>query len=199
MHSRERRKQRTSTRGRTSSAIAAVALGGAVLATASMLTAPPASAYKNPSTPEAEVAIGSCKVVSGTLRAFKDGAGCRMNDAYDGTFLRYDAGGRGAKLEVRTGSTLRAKVEFHPYSEQLWVYDTRADKDTVYVTLSYAGNPNPRRVYTASAHPDPYDLSIAEGKRVTVNVYDDAARELDPHGNPALVPYNKLDAVTGTA
>jgi hypothetical protein len=174
-------------------------VGGAAMVASSMMTAP-VHAYPSPSLPEAEVVIGSCKVVSGTLGAYKDGAGCRMNDAYDGTFFKYDSGGHGAKLEVRQSGTLRAKVEFHPYSEHLYVYDTKSgDGDTIYVTVSYSGNPNPRRVYQTQSDGGPYDLSIGEGKRVTVNVFDSASREIDNHGNPVLVPYNKLDSVTGTA
>lgn len=54
----------------------------------------------------------------------------RISDSWDGTVFRNDAGGKALKLTIRLGSKNgppAGKIEFHPYSEILHVYDTLKD------------------------------------------------------------------------
>jgi hypothetical protein len=64
-------------------------------------------------------------------------AGCRLNDAIDGTFFHLDADAVAFKIVFREGDEIVAKFEFHPYDEVLWAYDTRNDgaADSIRLTL----------------------------------------------------------------
>jgi hypothetical protein len=137
----------------------------------------PASAYSpNPSARYAKVETQNlCNRVAGTLTVIYQTNGCFLDDSVDYTLFRWDAGGWGVKIELRTSSGLVAKVEFHPYDEILWVYDTRDDGDTIYVDVVvdwqsiglYRGPANG----AAS-----FNLNIAEGKGVFLDVWDDNER-----------------------
>ena len=103
-----------------------------------------------------------------------DGKGCYLGDSADGTEFRWDSGGKAAKLEVFKGSKMVGKVEFHPYSEHLWVYDTAADNDTIYVTRKGG-----KAIYKATDGKSgpgykyhDYNLSGTDGKTYTYYVWD---------------------------
>jgi hypothetical protein len=89
--------------------------------------------------------------------------------------FRWDAGGIAVKIELHTSSGMVAKVEFHPYDEVLWVYDTRDDGDTVYVDVlvDYRSLGLFRGPANGAAT---FDFDIAEGKGVFLHVYDDNER-----------------------
>ncbi|MCX3060254.1 hypothetical protein [Streptomyces beihaiensis] len=107
---------------------------------------------------------------------------CSLSDPFDGTYFAHDAGGYAVKLELRENGWYVGKVEFHPYGEKLWVYDTKNDGDTFYVhvTYSYDGTTHNLGTYHApgtSAVVDKTvkDFSIPEGAYVDISVYDDSA------------------------
>ncbi len=59
---------------------------------------------------------------------------CYMSDA-DGTSFLHDASGVATKVELRDSQGLVARLEFHPYDEQFYVYGTRNDGDSIYGLL----------------------------------------------------------------
>ncbi|MBC9712786.1 hypothetical protein H9Y04_09395 [Streptomyces sp. TRM66268-LWL] len=63
-------------------------------------------------------------------------SGGTLGDPFDGTYFEYDAGGTARKLELYSGDWFVGKVEFHPYQQKLWVYDTKNDGDTFYVHVA---------------------------------------------------------------
>jgi hypothetical protein len=155
---------------------AAAALALAAVLTVSSGTA--ALAYSpNPSVRYALVDTDNCQRLGGTLTVISHPNGCEVPDSFDGTFFQKDPGGVALKLQLHTGAGMVAKVEFHPYGEYLWIYDTRDDSDTVYVW--YSTNPESAG---SGPHRGPVNgynrlnLSIGDGTRVYVNVYDDADR-----------------------
>lgn len=106
-------------------------------------------------------------------------SGGSLSDPYDGTYFNRDAGGRAVKLELISSSRFVGKVEFHPYDEQLWIYDTRNDSDTfhVYIQVAYDGH----ETFYGTYHPPGtsgvvdkkvVDLSLREGSDVAITVYD---------------------------
>lgn len=116
----------------------------------------------------------NCARLSGNLSVFATANGCRINDSFDGTLFRKDAGGWAVKFELYVGSTLVAKTEFHPYGERLLVYDTRDDCDTIYASLAveefgpfYGPYRGPVNGYNA------YNFALDEGTAVTIDVCDD--------------------------
>ncbi|GAA3953328.1 hypothetical protein GCM10022384_03540 [Streptomyces marokkonensis] len=147
-------------------------LAGASLATGAMLaTAVPAQAYS----PDPRVQ---------PIPYDTDTCPCSHPDPHDGTYFKHDPGGVAMKihLDVNRGTWI-GKVEFHPHDELLWVYDTRDDGDTYYVTVSYY-NEAGRKVRvggvmsagTSSAAVDSrtYDLDITDGRRLVIDLYDDS-------------------------
>lgn len=109
-------------------------------------------------------------------------SGGSLSDPYDGTYFKNDAGGRAVKLELISSSRFIGKVEFHPYDEQLWIYDTRNDSDSfsVYIQVAYDGHetfyggyhpPGTSRVVDKKV----VDLSLREGSDVSITVYDGAS------------------------
>ena len=120
--------------------LAAIGATVALVATVLVATAQPASAYGTLNVRYAVVnttSTANCARVpgGGTLPIIKQSNGCRLNDSIDGTVFLWDAGGEAHKSEFRNGSSLVAKVEFHPYDEKLWIYDTAEDRDTIYVFI----------------------------------------------------------------
>lgn len=110
---------------------------------------------------------------------------CVIKDTADGTVFKYDAGGQAVKVSLFHNGSMVGKVEFHPYGEYLWIYDTKADGDAIYVTLtaeySVIGLPDTRfpssGAYKSPPAGDDYgyrveNLSIQEGIPVTIRVYD---------------------------
>ncbi|WP_406422583.1 hypothetical protein OH809_10940 [Streptomyces sp. NBC_00873] len=76
------------------------------------------------------------------------------------------------------------KVEFHPYGEKLWVYDTRNDGDAYYVHVAvdnHDGNGlTGWNVYTPPGTSNVVDYSayslgnVNEGADIRIRVYDDS-------------------------
>ncbi|MCC8242756.1 hypothetical protein [Saccharothrix luteola] len=133
-----------------------------------------AQAYSpNPTVRWAQVDTGNCQRLSGTLTVVAQSDGCRINDPWDGTFFRKDAGGIAIKVELYVGSTLVAKSEFHPYGEVLWAYDTRDDSDTIYTTLQVGESGASYGPYRGPVNgSNSYNLSITDGATVTMSVND---------------------------
>lgn len=157
--------------------VTGIAAAAAVLA-GSLLAAPPAAqAYSpDPTMHRYHRDTGKCPCSRGDL-----------DDPFDGTYFKKDPGGTALKMElIDKSGWFVGKVEFHPYDEMLWVYDTRNDGDTFYVTLTYY-RPNDSRPIVLGTFTAPstasvvdksvHNLSIPEGRLVTIRVYDDAARK----------------------
>lgn len=103
-----------------------------------------------------------------------ENCGCYLPDEYDGTFFDYDDGGTAYKGEIYSGQDMVGKVEFHPYGDKLWVYDTRANGDGLYFAMSWWEDGRTRQVYSetpSGSHVK--DLDIPEGKIVYIHVWDD--------------------------
>jgi hypothetical protein len=154
------------------------------LLVSSVGAASPAQAYGEIDRHFAEVNTGNCDLISGDLTPIEFPAGCRLNDSADDTFFLKDAGGIGAKVQIhlRNGPMV-AKVEFHPYGEKLWIYDTRNDSDTIYVKVcveNAAGTcVNLPPCYSVTGTGDPIDkrivdLSVAEGRLVAFSIFDES-------------------------
>ena len=104
----------------------------------------------------------------------------KLTDPIDNTFFKKDPGGTAVKIELRRGSTYLGKVEFHPYGEVLYIYDTRNDSDTFYVEVR---SPNwgfqvyDGRDATASGFGlRTENVSIDENKPVYITVYDNSGQ-----------------------
>lgn len=107
---------------------------------------------------------------------------CELYDEWDGTFFQHDPGGEAAKMRMYTADDqLAGKVEFHPYGEQVYVYDTLANSDAWYVSVAWTGSDGKQK----AAYIDPpsggsytyENLSIPDGNTVTIRVYDDGRRD----------------------
>jgi hypothetical protein len=144
----------------------------------------PAVAYPTSLTrPDAYVDTDNCYYDRDTsgLEVERSGEYCVIDDDADGTFFHIDPGGWATKVEYRLGGQLVAKVEFHPYGESLWIYDTRNDGDTIYVTVQTGGHGNWGKAAGPYEPPGSdavieykrinYDLS--EGQTLRIRVYDD--------------------------
>ncbi len=166
------------TRGRLLlKAVAAVCAAAAIVLVASA----PAQAFGSLTADWATVDTGSCVRNAGNLKVIPQSGGCSLPDSVDGTFFVTDAGGVGAKMVLRDSRGMVAKVEFHPYGEYLWVYDTRNDGDTIYVTVltcnssgcDFWGPFSPPGTSNAIDYKT-VDLDIPEGAFLTITIYDDA-------------------------
>ncbi|MFD8572958.1 hypothetical protein [Streptomyces sp. NPDC059639] len=150
-------------------ALAAAALLSTAAAPA--VTAAPAHAYSpNPEVRAVYRDTDSCPCGGGAL-----------SDPYGGTSFARDPGGYAVKLELNQGSSFVGKVEFHPKSEQLRVYDTKNDGDTFYVHITYTSGRTTHDLGTYAAPGTPAavdhvtkDFDIPEGAGVDISVYDDA-------------------------
>ncbi|WP_153456359.1 hypothetical protein [Streptomyces smaragdinus] len=153
--------------------LAAGIAAGAVLAGGTVLgAAAPAQAYDpDPTVADYHPATTYCPCSGGDLA-----------DPFDGTYFAYDAGNSMAyKTELYKGDWFVGKVEFHPLGEELWVYDTRNDGDTIYVELGYYAGTVYHRL--ARISPNGTDAvvdkkiwngqDIPEDAQVEVKVYDD--------------------------
>jgi hypothetical protein len=146
-----------------------------------------AQAYDpDPSAPYVKVDTNSSCTSSGTLNdAVYLGGKCFHDDTYDNTYFKLDAGAKALKIELRVGSSLIGKVEFHPWDEILWLYDILADGDTIYVACrdQTAGSdcyPGVRRASTPTGDPNVLNLNIPDGHQVLITIYDNA--QVDVNG-----------------
>lgn len=107
---------------------------------------------------------------------------CSIPDVIDGTYFKYDPGGRAFKVDIRNPSKTRylGKLEFHPYGEQVWLYDNAKDGDSFYYQVRYRipGHEEyigpilgglPGGTHIEKPYPAP------EGQPMTIILYDDAA------------------------
>lgn len=158
--------------------IGVVASAAALVAGANVAAAPTAEAYGSVMTFTTKVNTGNCDS-EGDRWADKVNGGCFMDDSADDTWFHKDKGGRAVKWELfsKTGSSyhLRAKVEFHPYDEKLWVYDTSNDGDRIYVdvtTKKYG-----KKIYSPPTTGkkidiDTANLNLKEGSTVKIEIFD---------------------------
>lgn len=99
---------------------------------------------------------------------------CFLSDSYDGTYFKHDADGLAYKGEIYSGQELVGKVEFHPYGEKLWTYDTKANGDGLYFAISWWENGKTHTSYVETpSGASSSDLDLPEGKIVTIQVWDD--------------------------
>ncbi len=115
---------------------------------------------------------------------------CWQGDEYDGTQFLHDSGGRAAKTRFYEGSEMVGKMEFHPYDEQFWYYDTAPNHDALWFEISWSGHSKVYGVPSGSRYAMD-DLNIPEGTKVTIRAYDSIAS--------TGVPYNLLATNYGTA
>ncbi|MBC9712785.1 hypothetical protein H9Y04_09390 [Streptomyces sp. TRM66268-LWL] len=145
--------------------------GAALTATALIGTSGPAQAYgTNPVPDHFTYDTDTCPCSGGNL-----------TDPFDGTYFEYDAGGRAQKVELYSGDWFIGKVEFHPSSEKLWIYDTRNDGDTFYVKATYRHNGTTHDLGTFSAPGTSAvmdytvkDFDLPEGSGVIFWLYDES-------------------------
>lgn len=150
-------------------------LAGAVLTVAAALfgTAAPAQAYSpNPTFHAYYYDTDNCPCSGGNL-----------TDPFDNTYFANDAGGLAVKMELVDDGWFVGKVEFHPYDEKLWVYDTKNDGDTFYVAVGYTsgGTYHDLGTFNAPGTSETVDLTvlnfdIPDGAYVDISVYDEAGR-----------------------
>ena len=151
--------------------IVRLAAGAAFTAAALLATAAPGQAYSpNPEFHAYYYDTDTCPCSGGDL-----------TDPFDDTYFAKDAGGLAVKMELISSGAFVGKVEFHPYDEKLWVYDTANDGDTYYVKVGYSSGGTYHNVgtfsppgTTAVLDHEVEDLDIPEGAYVDVSVYDDA-------------------------
>ncbi|MEH1130250.1 hypothetical protein [Micromonospora sp. CPCC 206061] len=157
---------------------ARIAVALAVLAPAAIVWSGPASAYGSLSVVYALVDTDNCRRIEGQLWVTAGDNGCSLSDSADGTFFEKDAGGRAQKVQLHDGVTMVAKIEFHPYGEKLWVYDTSNDGDTIYVTVAFGClNSQVFGPYRAPGTSNPIDYTVVdfdvqEGCYVGIHVRD---------------------------
>ncbi|WP_370617542.1 hypothetical protein [Mumia sp. Pv 4-285] len=170
----------------TNLARVAAAVGATVLA--GTLLASPADAYGDVRVNNVQVIdTSTCEVnhPSQAKYVYKVNGGCSVPDSADGTFFQRDGGGppyqaAAAKTEIYTKGVLRGKVEFHPYGEKVWIYDTSNDGDTLWFrivnddTNRSLGDYRPPGTSAKLDH-RVIDLDLPETTDVRIEVYDDAA------------------------
>jgi hypothetical protein len=160
-----------------------IAAGAAIAAAlgAILFAGREAYAYGSLTPRYAVVDTDNCARLEGTLPIQTFPNGCELDDSWDGTFFEKDAGGEAIKVELRDGNDLVAKVEWHPYGEYLWAYDTRGDGDTVYVDF-YCFRANTLIVQETIPAQNPPRIwnrfDIPEGASCSFDVYDDSARTI---------------------
>ncbi|MFD3497379.1 hypothetical protein [Streptomyces sp. NPDC058678] len=136
-------------------------------------TAAPAQAYSpNPGLAKYYYDTDNCPCSGGNL-----------TDPFDGTYFADDAGGLAVKMELNDDGWFVGKVEFHPYDEKLWVYDTRNDGDGFFVAVGYSSGGSYHDLGTFSAPGTSEvvdvtvkDFDIPDGASVDISVYDESGR-----------------------
>jgi hypothetical protein len=150
--------------------------------TSFVAVASPAQAYGNLTLHWALVDTDDCRKLAGDLTVIAEANRCRLNDSADNTFFQKDAGGKALKAQLHDGNGMVAKVEFHPYGEKLWVYDTRNDGDTVYFEpfiCPVGGSCFFDVSYSALGTSDPIDFDVfnfelPEGSKFDLWIWDNA-------------------------
>jgi hypothetical protein len=88
------------------------------------------------------------------------------------------------KIELRDSSgSYVGKVEFHPYGDKLWVYDTKNDGDSIYTEAVWIDSSDHLQdhLYTAPGTDAVLDyevenLNIPEGVWIDLYIWDDSAK-----------------------
>jgi hypothetical protein len=162
------------------------AVAAASLVASFFVAASPAQAYSpNPSVSFARVDTDDCARLSGTLTVVRRTDGCFLDDTVDFTLFRYDEDSVAVKIELHVGGSMVGKVEFHPYGEVFWIYDTRNDGDAIYVTVCRITNPdNPlcqagEGPWTPPGTDNPVDVTVIDrnypdGQAIRISVWDNA-------------------------
>ncbi|MEU2509574.1 hypothetical protein ABZ621_33380 [Streptomyces sp. NPDC007863] len=118
------------------------------------------------------------------LLQYTDNCPCTHHDDVDGTYFQKDVGGAGLRSLVYHDGKLVGKVEFHPYGEKLWIYDTANDGDTFYVDVWVQRTPASKGVELVGTYAPPgtsdevdyrvLDLDIPEGNYIELWFSDEA-------------------------
>ncbi|MFB8242320.1 hypothetical protein ACFC58_37895 [Kitasatospora purpeofusca] len=178
--------------------IAGLVAGVGLLTGTVVGTAAPAQAYGALTIKYAIVDTSNCHRIAGTLPVHTFDAGCQLYDSADDTFFKKQDGGRAVKIELYNGSAMVAKVEFHPLGDELWVYDTSNDGDSIYVDLHwrdaiYGPVSPPGTDAVVEYKKEPYtwfaekDANHPLGDQVTLHIFD----SVDKYG----VPYDQIGTV----
>jgi hypothetical protein len=151
-------------------------LAGLVVTACSFIAVGRAHAYGTLTVKYAEVDTSNCELLGGNLRVIEHSDSCEVPDSIDGTFFDKDQDGIALKVVLSDSNGIVAKVEFHPFGEQLWVYDTRNDGDSIYVQLR---GPSGVATYGVTGTSDTvdynvYDLNFAELTYLEIDITDDA-------------------------
>ncbi|WP_435615715.1 hypothetical protein [Streptomyces coelicoflavus] len=158
-----------------SRAAAGLAAGAAMAAVAVLGGAAPAQAY-NPD-PSATI-----------IHRDTDGCPCSggsLGDPFDGTYFKHDAGGKAVKIELSDDGWFIGKVEFHPYGNKIWVYDTKNDGDGIYVHVAVDNHDGHGLTGWNLYHPPGTDKvvdysvnslgsNVREGADIRIRVFDDS-------------------------
>jgi hypothetical protein len=110
---------------------------------------------------------------------------CLLPDSADGTVFGRQNLGKAVKVVVSDNLGMLAKLEFHPYGDKAWLYDTRNDGDGIYFQayirlpntdtwvkrLPYTGVPGTSAAIDHVVIP----LDLPEGTEISWSISDDAA------------------------
>ncbi|MFF9340201.1 MULTISPECIES: hypothetical protein [unclassified Streptomyces] len=112
---------------------------------------------------------------------------CTHYDNVDGTYFLNDAGGIGLRSLIYHGGKLVGKVEFHPYGEKLWVYDTANDGDSFHVSFFVEREVASKGFELRGSYAPPgtsqeveyrvVEFDIPEGRRVFYQLHDAAGSD----------------------
>ena len=101
---------------------------------------------------------------------------CWLGDEYDGTYFKHDAGGEAVKVRIYSGESLVGKMEFHPYGEKFWVYDTKANGDAIYYRIKW-GDEAHNVIVPSGKRVASFDYNIPDGSKVKISAYDSTSHE----------------------
>lgn len=117
--------------------------------------------------------------IEGDMEVIDFGHYCRVVDGADDAFFRLDSNSTAYKANFYDSSDdLVAKVEFHPYGEHLWVYDTKDDGDTIYVVICEKEIGTCYGPYSAPGTGEEFEFihqnfDFKEHEEILILVYDD--------------------------
>jgi hypothetical protein len=162
-----------------------------VVLAALLVGARPALAMDYPSSLDINwirVSTDNCQRLAGegSFRIERWGDDCVLRDDGDDTMFLHDDGGVALKVELYVGGDLVGKIEFHPYGEVFWFYDTASDGETFYVDVCWESGttcvPDLNDEQARNNPPNTKNRVYPEGARVVVNVYDDPG-DVDGHSH----------------